>query len=29
MDVPRGFEDYEVAVKEGDLPPGVQLLRKV
>lgn len=29
VDVPRSFSDYEVAVNEADMPPGVSLLRKV
>lgn len=29
VEVPRGFEDYEVQVNEAGLPPGVQLIRRV
>ena len=29
VDVPRAFPDYEVSVKDGDLPNGVQLIRRV
>lgn len=29
VDVPRAFIDYEVSVKDGDLPNGVQLIRRV
>ena len=29
VEVPRGFEDYEVKVNEADMPPGVELLRIV
>lgn len=29
MDVPRGFNDYDVMVNEANMPLGVSLLRKV
>jgi CRISPR-associated protein Csd2 len=29
VEVPRSFQDYEVAVEEGNMPAGVQLIKRV